>query len=243
MGALAGEAVVGATVKSVIYRNVFYNVVGTGMLKNNTFYFSLNGVLKQFDIPEGFYYIDDLRPVVLAGIQTILNLQAAPVQTAAMTYSPVTGKITLTVTDNGNGDTVQLMGASFPDSINTSIGNTVDVVINTSPVAHVFKDIINIAGEDACQLVIDEIAKGSGLSNSSTNNFGSTSGMLCLLSYKGAGFGSLADYHNPDPIGTMLLYANPQNLSNLSVSLQTASGIILDLQSSDLHIELLLYLR
>jgi hypothetical protein len=102
---------------------------------------------------------------------------------------------------------------------------------------------MNLSGEDSCGLVIEEISQGTGLSNSETDTEGSTSGLMTTLSFVGAPFGAIGNYINTNLLDSMLLYDQPQNLSGLSIYLQTASGIVLDLGVSDLHIEMLLYLQ
>jgi hypothetical protein len=242
MTALAGESVKGASLKSAVYRNLFYNVVADGALKNNTFYFDLDGVIKQFDVPEGSYGISQLMPLILTGIQTILNL-TTPTQTAALTYSSLTGKVTLTITDNGSGVIFKLMGGSFPDSINLLLGNTDDVTIDAlTPTPKTFEHIIDLGGNDVAQLIFEEMAKGSGLCNDNTDSFGRTVSMIKLLSYRGAGFGELACYENQDILGSMLLYESGQNMSNMNIWLQTSGGTILDQGVSDMHLEILFLL-
>ena len=242
MGALAGESVIGCSVKKVVYSNQFYNVVGSGPLKNNTLHGSFDLSPFIITIPEGFYTISQLRPLVETAFQAELNT-LAPSPTVTMTYSGITGKISTGVLNNGSTVVIGLKGKDFPDSLNLSLGNTLNIGFNADGTPITFENIIDIRGEDSAGLVIDEIGKGSGLSNSSTSSFGSTSGLLTTLSYEGAGFGSLATYINPNLLDTMLLYDSPQNLSSLTIYLQTASGIVLDLGVSDLHIELLLYLQ
>jgi hypothetical protein len=243
MGSLSGEGVVGVSLKKVVFRNLFYNVVGSGKLQNNTFYFTIDNVLKTVVISEGFYNINQLLPLVESGVQQILNTYS-PTPNITMVYSGISGKITATYLSNGGGTIFQLRGGEFFDSINLSLGNSQNIIFNgLLGTPRTFKDIINISGEDSCGLVIEEISKGSGLSNSEKDNFGATSGLLTTLSFKDAPFGQLGSYHNPNLLDTMLLYESPQNLSSLTIYLQTASGIILDLGVSDLHLELLLYLN
>jgi hypothetical protein len=243
MGALAGESVIGATLKSCVFRNLFYNVVSEGALKNNTFHFTLDGAAQVFEIPEGFYKITQLLPLVQSGIQTILNTRIAPVQTVTLTYSTITGKVIITVTDNGNNDTFSLSGGTFINSINFLLGNTEDTLIDTiTPTPKQLENIIELSGEDACQLVIEEVAKGSGLNNSSFSSFGATSGLVKMLSFRGCAFGELCTYQNNDLLGSMIYYSSPQNLSRLTIYLSTAEGTILNQQSADMHVELLLHL-
>ena len=246
MDALSKEQVIGCSLKSIVYRNLFYNVVESGLLKNNVFYFSLQGSEQSFSVPEGFYKIDDLIPIVLNGIQTITNLRIAPVQTIDLTYSALTGKVTLTVTENGNGDIFQLLGGTYMDSINIILGNSTDYTIATvlaTPVAYKFDSIIDLGGNDVSNLMINSIAGTSGLSNSSTNSSGRKNGLLKMLSYVGSGFGQLVEYQNMNIRDTMILYDRPTNLSNLNIWLETSSGIILDNGVSDIHIELYIILR
>ena len=244
MSALSSESVIGASVKSVVFRNLFYNVVGSGPLKNNVFHFTLDETPEEVIIPEGFYTIAQLLPIVQAGIQTLMDFRAPVVQTVLMTYSLITLKVTIKVTDNGNLDIFGLSGGSFVDSINALLGNTVDVVLDTLfAVPYEMDQMMDLSGEDASQLVIEELSQSSGMYNSPTDQSGSTNGLMTLLSYRGAGFGELCDWQNPDPIGTMLLYDLAQDISNLNIYLQTASGATLDNQGADIHVELLLHLQ
>tara|TARA_R110000851_G_scaffold287098_2_gene441013 strand:- start:513 stop:1319 length:807 start_codon:yes stop_codon:yes gene_type:complete len=240
MGALASESVVGASVKSVVYRNLFYNVVADGLLKNNVFYLALDAVQMQVVIPEGFYKISILLPLVISGIQNLLNTFASPA-TISMVYSSLTGKVSCTYTAGGSPVVFSLPGGDFVDSVNLLLGNIKNLTFSTG-VEQIFDSVIDLSGEDSCGLVIEEIGKGSGLSNSNTSSFGSTSGLLTNLNFEGSTFGSLKSYINPNILETMLFYSSPVNLSALTIYLQTASGIILNLQSSDMHIEILLHL-
>tara|TARA_R110000851_G_scaffold91876_2_gene200545 strand:- start:1323 stop:2138 length:816 start_codon:yes stop_codon:yes gene_type:complete len=243
MGALAGESVIGATLKSCVFRNLFYNVVSDGALKNNTFHFTLDGAAQVFEIPEGFYNITQILPLIQSGIQTILNLRIAPVQTVILTYASLTGKVTITVTDNGNNDNFELSGGTFKNSTNFLLGNTENTPIDSlTPTPKQMENIIELSGEDACQLIIEEVAKGSGLNNSSVSSFGATSGLIKLLSFQNCGFGEMCNYQNNDLLGSMLYYSSPQNLSRLTIYLSTAEGTILNQQAADMHIELLLHL-
>ena len=243
---LSKEQVIGCSLKSIVYRNLFYNVVANGELKNNVFYFSLDGAEQSFEVPEGFYDIADLIPIVLTGIQAITNLRLAVVQTIDLTYSALTGKVTLTVLENGNGDIFRLLGGTYLDSINLILGNSTDHTIATilaTPVAYQFNSIIDLGGNDVSNLMINTIAGTSGLSNSSSNSSGRKNGLMKMLSYVGSGFGQLVEYQNNNLLDTMILYDRPTNLSNLNIWLETSSGVILDNGVSDLHIELYVYLK
>ena len=245
MTALASVSVKGVSLKSAVYRNSFYNVVSQPpALKNNVFYFSLDAAPQQFEIPEGFYSISELLPLVQAQMDAILNTRIAPVGSGLFEYSSITGKVTFTYSDLGNGDILELLGGSNPNSINLLLGNVEDFILDgLTPTPYEFKNIIDLSGVDAVQLIIDECSRGCGLSNSSKNNFGDTNNMLSLLNYENSPFGSLKSYINPQPANTMLIYDSGVNLSNMTIYLTTTSGIILDLNSADLHVELLLLLE
>lgn len=246
MNSLATEHVIGCSLKSIVYRNLFYNVVADGELKNNVFYFSLDAIEESFEVPEGFYKITDLIPIILAGIQTITNARPAIVQTVDLTYSALTGKVTLTITENGNGDAFRLLGKTYRDSINLILGNSIDVPIQTvlaTPISYQFDSIIDLGGNDVANLMINTIAGTSGLSNSSSNSSGRKNGLLKMLSYVGSGFGELVEYQNGNILDTMIFYDSPKNLSNLNIWLETSSGVILDNGVSDLHIELYVHLK
>lgn len=242
LSSMAKETVVACSLRSCTFRNNFYNVVSSiAKLKNNTFYYKLSGIPFSFDIPEGFYSILELLPLVQAGLDAELALRVPPVPTVVLTYSNITGKVTIVFTDTGNGDTFELSGGENPDSINNLLGNNEDVLLTTA-VPYEFLDILDMGGVDAVLLCCSEIAKGSGMVNSDNEN-GRTIGLLKQINCAGSGFGELVNFENDDIDSTRITYPNGINLNDLTFSLESTTAVPLDLGGSDLHVELFVILN
>jgi len=240
---LSSEAVVGISLKSAVMRNLFYNVVSSNRpLKNNVFYFSIDATPYSFEIPEGFYSITDLLPLVIDGINSVLITRIGPIQTLEMVYSPLTGKVTFTLTDNGNNDIFQLLGGSYPDSINALLGNAEDITVDALTPTPVIFEIIDLGGVDAVNLVVNEIVKNNGFSNGANPN-GEVLSLLTLINFCDTPFGSLVCYQSSNVDADIILFDKPQNLSNLTIAVQSLPGPNLDLGLSDLHIELVVYTK
>ncbi len=238
---LSSEPVVGVSLKSVVMRNLFYNVVSSNIpLKNNVFFFSIDGTPYSFEVLEGFYNITTLLPLIIDGINSVLITRVGPIQTLDMVYSPLTGKVTFTLTDNGNNDIFELLGDSNPDSLNVLIGNAEDVTVDALTPTPVIFDIIDLGGVDAINLVINEICKNNGYCNGNNPN-GECLSLLSLINFCGAPFGSLVCYQSSNVDADVILFEKPQNLSNLTIAVQSLVGANLDLGLSDLHIELVIY--
>jgi hypothetical protein len=238
---LSSEPVVGVSLKSVVMRNLFYNVVSSNVpLKNNVFYFSLDAAPQQFEVKEGFYNITTLLQLIIDGINAIISTRIQPVQTLDMTYSPITGRVTFTLMENGNADIFELLGGSNPDSLNVLIGNAEDILVDAVNATPIVFDIIDLGGTDAINLVINEVCKNNGYCNGNNPN-GESLSLLSLINFCGAPFGSLVCYQSSNVDADVILFEKPQNLSNLTIAVQSLPGPNLDLGLSDLHIELVIY--
>ena len=232
------------SLKSCSFRNLMYNVISTGNKSNNFFYFTLNGVPKQVEVPEGFYSIYELLPVLRAGIFTILSTSGIiPLPTlTSFDYNTITGKVTILIDGNGAATPLTLEGALKPYSINKLLGNNIDVDLDLlTPQEYQFENIINLQAEDNVNLVSSAIALNGGITNlSSLTNVRNGRNLNLIRSIiVNAGFGGLVEYNSQDVDAEALQYTLAQNFSQIDIALQDPEGNNLDLGNSTLKVELL----
>lgn len=230
------------SLKSCTFRNLLYNVRSTRPRKNNDFYFSLDGSPYVIAVPEGFYSIYELLDFLRPKLETLLaGSGIIPLPTlTTLDYSTISGKVTMLVDGNGAGTPFQLEGKSNPESINFLLGNNEDVALDTlTPEEYVFDSIISLQADDRVHLVSNAIAPNGGITNKSPGERGSRN--LSLLRSIGVGdaFGNIVEYESQDIDAEALSYPLAQNFTELDFALQDIYGNNIDLQNSELTIELL----
>lgn len=245
IGNLASRSVHNITLKSCNFKNIFYNVISSNAkLKNNTFHAHLDGVEENFDIPEGFYNINELLDAVSAGITAFFLTQAVPSTLLDLSYNSITGKITIEVDDNGSGDIYEIRGLGKPNSINFLLGNTVNLALNSvsgSQTPSVFDSIINLSGQQCVNLVCEQISKNSGAYASSDQLNGNLNNSIRNIQINAA-FGNTVQYQSFDTDADSLTYSPAINLSDLVFSIvDTATNTTLDMSATKICLELILY--
>ncbi|MHA2051888.1 MAG: hypothetical protein ACW986_19950 [Promethearchaeota archaeon] len=244
LGKLSYNSVKVASLKSVTFRNLQYNVIGSGPRKNNIFHFLLNGAPEVVVVPEGYYSISELLAVVKTGIELIFassGIVPLPFLTS-ITYDPITAKVSIVVDGQGVAIPVELQGKTFPESINLLLGNTEDITLDTlGATIYTFDSIINLEADDRVHLVSSAISQNSGLTSTGSNNNNKNGRSLSLVRALAvnSGFGGLCLFDSFDIDAEAIIYTLPQNYTELDISLQDIYGNILDLQNSTLTIELL----
>jgi hypothetical protein len=245
IGNLATRSVQSITLKSCNFKNVFYNVISSNpALKNNVFYQRMDGVQENFEIPEGFYNINELLDVVSQKITAFFLTQAVPSTLVELSYNSITGKITIEVDDNGSADIYELRGSQSRQSINFLLGNSVNLTVNsvsgsTSP--STFDTIIALGGQQCVNLICQQISKNSGAYCSSQELNGAINNSIRNIPIN-ATFGATVQYTSFDTDADQLDYSPSINLSDLVFSINdTATNTILDLKNSVLCLELILF--
>ena len=242
MGILNSDNFIAFSLKSCSFRNNFYNVNGVGVNANNSFYFTLDGVSYTLTIPQGFYSITQLLALLKTEIDILFAASGiVPLPTLdELVYNPITGKVSITVNGNGTATYFDLLGATYPNSINQLIGNLNDVVLNTLvPNSHTMLYLISLGGLDRVNLVSNSLSvKGTANKESADVANGRNLSLVRTITVN-AGFGGLVDYQSNDVIGDQQIYDIPQNFGNLNFRLETTSGDPLSIGNSELIVELI----
>jgi hypothetical protein len=221
---------------------VLYNVRGEGVRQNNSFYFSLDGTPYNIEVPEGFYSIYELLDYLRPQLETIFaGSGIIPLPTlTTLDYSTITGKVTMLVDGNGAGTPFELEGKSNPESINFLLGNTEDVALDTlTPEAYEFDSLITLQADDRVHLVSNAISPNGGVTNKSPGERGSRNLSLLRAIPVGDAFGNIVEYESQDIDAEALSYPLAQNFTELDFTLQDIYGNNIDLQNTELTIELL----
>ena len=244
IGQLAIESVNSLSLKSCSFRNIFYNVVGTGSRKNNIFYFLLDGVPQEVIINEGFYNISDLLTVLKLEINNKLVLSGIvplPVLTT-LTYDNKTAKVTISVDGGGAGTGFTLQGGDFELSINRLLGNNINKDLDLLiPEIYVFNNVIDLSGLDTVQVVCNTIADNNGFGTLGFNNFGRVSSIVRQIDID-APFKGIQTYISRDTDADAVLYSQPIDLSRITISLEDKYGNTLDLQGTNFNLEIIIYI-
>lgn len=229
------------SLKSCSFRNLLYNVRGSGVRKNNIFHFSLDGTPEEIEVPEGFYSIYQLIDYLKTEIETILaGSGIIPLPTlTTLEYSSITGKVTILIDGNGAGTPFELTGGTNQDNINFLLGNNVDVSLDTlTPVAYVMDSIITLQADDRVHLVSNAISANGGITNKSRSGQSRNLSLVRAIAV-GDSFGNIVEYESQDLDAEALKYPLAQNFSELDFALQDIYGCNLDLGNSELTIELM----
>jgi|TARA_R110000782_G_scaffold116861_1_gene206922 hypothetical protein len=245
IGNLASRSVQSITLKSCNFKNIFYNVISSNSkLKNNTFHSHLDGVEENFDIPEGFYNINELLDAVSVGISSFFLTQPIPPTLVDLSYNSITGKVSIEVDDNGSAVIYEIRGLDKPNSINFLLGNTVNLALNSvsgSQTPSVFDSIVNLSGQQCVNLVCEQISKNSGAYASSSQLNGNLNNSIRNIPVNAA-FGNTIQYASFDTDADSLNYSPSINLSDLVFSIvDTATNTILDMSATTVCLELILY--
>ena len=244
LGKLSYNSIKVASLKSVTFRNLQYNVIASGPRKNNIFHFLLNGAPEVVVVPEGYYSISELLAILITEISLIFassGIVPLPLLTS-LTYDPITAKVSIVVDGQGVATPVELQGETYPQSINLLLGNTEDITLDTlGATSYTFDSMINLEADDRVHLVSSAISQNSGLTSTRSNyniKNGRSLSLLRALAVN-SGFGGLCIYESNDVDAESIIYTLPQNYTEIDISIQDIYGNILDLQNSALTIELL----
>lgn len=234
---------VAIALKSVSFRNVFYNVEGTGERKNNIFYFSLGGAPQQVVVPAGFYSVNQLLTLLNTEIATILaGSGIIPLPTLDdLSYNSITSKISITINGQGTTTPFVLEGGTYKQSINYLLGQTTDYSIDTlTPTAYEFVNLVNMGGLDRVFLQSSTIGQNVGLSTTGVKGNGVALSLIRVLDVNEP-FGNPIFYISPDLDAERLVYNSPINISNIDFSLTDENNNTLDLGETQLIVELVGY--
>ena len=228
------------SLKSCTFRNIQYNVQSSGPRKNNFFYFNLDGDEEKVNVPEGFYSIYELIDVVKTGIETILAASAIiPLPTlTSLDYDPISAKVSIVINGNGSSTGFELLGGTYSASINSLLGNTIDVSLDTlAAVKYTFDSIVNLQHDDRVHLVSSAMAQSIGLTSDGQRN-GRTIALLRAIPVD-QGFGQVVNYNSSDIDGERVYHPNGLNLSTIDLALQDTDGNTIDLQNTVLSVEII----
>jgi hypothetical protein len=242
-GNAASRSVSAVTLKSCTFKNVFYNVIGTGKLKNNILYTRMQGVDIEFTVPvEGFYNITELLTILSDEISAFFLLYAQPLVLEQLTYSSITGKITIEVSDGaGSGNIFELRGLDRPYSINYLIGNTINLSVSNTPLPKQLDSLVSLTGPTCVNLICEPISKSSGSYISSASPDGSINNSIRTIAVNQP-FGATIEYIAYDTDAEQINYQPSINLSDLVFSIaDVKTNTTLDLSASQICIELILF--
>jgi len=245
LGRMGVEGVRGLSLKSAVFPNNFYNVIENDLArKNNIFYFSLDGVPQQAEIPQGFYNISDLMTRLELEINNIIAVSGIlPLPTLDIfVYSTLTKKVTISINGNGVNTEFTLQGSN-KQSINRLLGNSQDVTLTTDPLPDIytFDSLINLQGETSVYLVSNTIANNGGISNKGADDGRNVS--LIRQIPVNAAFGSSILYVSFDTDADRIIYGSPVDLTDVQIAVTDSRGNVLDLGVGKLEVELICYLR
>ena len=246
LGRMGVEGVRGLSLKSAVFPNNFYNVIENDLArKNNIFYFSLDGVPQQAEIPQGFYNISDLMTRLELEINNIIAVSGIlPLPTLDIfVYSTLTKKVTISINGNGVNTEFTLQGLQNTQSINRLLGNSQDVTLTTDPLPDIytFDSLINLQGETSVYLVSNTIANNGGISNKGADDGRNVS--LIRQIPVNAPFGGSILYMSFDTDADKIIYGSPVDLTDVQISVTDSSGNVLNLGVGKLQVELICYLR
>lgn len=234
---------VAIALKSVSFRNVFYNVVATGARKNNIFYMTLAGTPYEIEVSEGFYNVSELLNVLTPLIQAVFDGSSIiPIpQLTSFTYNSILSKVEILVDGVGVATPLTLTGGDNPTSINALLGNIENLDLDLlTPTESTFNGLVDLGGLDRVFLQSSTIGQNVGLSTTGLNGNGIALSLVRVLNVDEP-FGAPLFYISPDLDAERLIYNSPINISNIDFSLTDENNNILDLGNTDLIIELIGY--
>lgn len=234
------------SIRTVTFRNLFYNVVNDGSSRtNNTFFFTLNGVLQEIEIEEGNYSVTQLLAELKTKIDSIFlssGIVPAPVLDD-FSYNSINAKVSMTVNGGGVATPFELTGGSFPQSINKLLGNTEDVILDTlTPTPYQFNTTVNVGGEDVANLISSHLANNNAFSSNVGESFlsGRISNSLAMMPVNKE-FGFLVEYRSQDLDAESIAYNIPIDCSSIDLHLADNKGRPLPLQNSSLNVEMFIW--
>lgn len=227
------------SLRSIVMRNVFYNVVSEGPRKNNTFHFNLGGVDYATELTQGFWDITTLLAQLQQQIESILSGSGIiPLPTLnAFNYNSLDAKITIVINGNGVATPFTLQGGTYRQSINDLLGNTEDIDLNTlTPAPYTFDSIINLGGVDAIYIKSQTIAPTTGIA-SRRNKEGANMALVKVVA-NDAVFGGLIRYETPDIDAEAFVYdTSGMSPSNIDFTFEDREGRELDMSNSEVILE------
>lgn len=233
---------VAIALKSVSFRNVFYNVEATGVRKNNIFYMTLAGTPYEIEVGEGFYNVNQLIAVLSPLIQAVFDSSGIiPIpQLTSITYNSITAKVSMLVDGVGVATPLELTGANQP-SINYLLGNTQNLSLDLlTPTEATFNGLVNMGGIDRVFLQSSTMGQNVGLSTTGVKGNGVALSLIRVLDVNEP-FGNPVFYISPDLDAERLVYNSPINISNIDFSLTDENNNTLDLGETQLIVELVGY--
>jgi len=243
---LGVENIRAITLKSASFKNIEYNVIKSGSRKNNVFYFELDGVLTEVQISEGFYNITDLLNILKLEINNAFVLSGIiplPVLTT-LDYNSLTGKVTMSVDGGGVQTPFQLLGGSYPRSINRILGQVLDKSLDLLiPDIYVFQEIINLSGLDCIHINSVSLCDNNGYCNQSlgVQNQGRNVNLLRQVDIT-VPFGILQTYESKDTDADSIFYDNDSDLSEIKIEITDKFGNILDFGVNPVNLEIIAFL-
>ena len=227
------------SLRSIVMRNVFYNVVSGGPRKNNIFYFNLGGTDYEITFSEGFWDINSLLAQLTAELESVFSGSGIiPLPTlTALTYSSLNGKITLVVDGNGVATPFSLQGGTNQQSVNNLLGNTEDIDLDTlTPAPYTFDSLINLGGVDAIYIRSQRIAPTTGIA-SRRNKEGANMTLVKVVA-NDAVFGGIIRYETPDIDAEAFIYDSAgMSPSTIDFTFEDREGNELDMSNSEAILE------
>jgi hypothetical protein len=245
VGRLGIKNIRAVTFKTFTIRNVFPNVVGSGLLKNNIFSYTVGGTPYTETVPEGFYTMDDLIDVLEPLIQATLAASGiVPLPTLdEFKYEPIQMKFSMTFNGNGASTVITLDGDGSQLSINTLMGNTGVLTMPTNPaVATLMEDLVNMGGVDTVCVCCEELANSNTYHNGlyGLNTAGRLSNCIQMVPLQ-VPFGAMAVYNSLDVDADSIKYFLPVDATQLTIAITDMAGNMLDLSNTQFNIQFIAY--
>jgi hypothetical protein len=242
---LGVENIRAITLKSASFKNIEYNVIGSGSRKNNIFYFELDGVLTEVVISEGFYDITDLLNILKLEINNAFVLSGIiplPILTT-LDYNSLTGKITMSVDGGGVATPFQLLGGSYPQSINRLLGQVLDKDLDLLiPDIYQFQEIINLSGLDCVHINSVSLSDNNGFCNKGgIQNQGRNVNLLREIDIT-VPFGVLQTYQSFDTDAESVIFDNDVDMSEIKIEITDKFGNLLNFGVNPVNLELIAFL-
>ena len=236
------------SLRTMVFKNMFYNVVGDGTSRtNNSFFFTLNGLLQEIIIDEGNYSITQLIQAVREKLEVILSSSGIvpPPVISDFSFNSINAKVSLTIDGGGVATPFELTGGSFTQSINKILGNTVDVVLDTlTPTAYQFNTTYNLSGESVVNVISSHMANNNGFVSNVGDKFinGRVSNVVAMVPVNQS-FGKFIEYRSQDIDAEAIAYNIPIDMSSVDIYLADQLGRPLPLQNTALDMELIAWVR
>jgi hypothetical protein len=227
-------------VKEISLPNVFYNIRGSGTLRNNRLLINEDGIYVPFTIPEGQYVISDLGTPPANDLLTTIENLVNPVvalngASVSLDFDAVSQKVIWNWTFGGvpYGFVPKSEGNLMADVLGIAEGDESQVGNTTQTPSYT-------PALNGYNMVYVQ-SKDLGESNGIDGDFGLIP-LVESVSLHDSPFGSYAYKQSNDSELAEVRYENPRNLNRINITLRDVEGNKLDIGTNTMTITFKIYL-